>query len=299
MRIFFYYFVFPGMLFSILLGIFASWFERKITARIQWRVGPPLLQPLYDVLKLFSKETVIPERGSEVVFILSPIISFVVSVFVATLVGIAQFYPEIGFQGDLIVVVYFLTIPSLCIILGGASSSNPLASLGASREMKLVLSYEIIFWCSVAVVWIKTNGLLKLSNIIHFQTQTSPVIYSISGFIAFVLAFITALAKLGRVPFDIAEAETEITGGPYIDYSGALLGFFKLSQYVLLVAVPFLLCELFLGGVNVLKYIIILILIILVENTNPRLKITQFLWFAWIVLFPISLIAIILAIKGL
>jgi len=298
MKVFYYYFVFPGLLFSVVLGIFASWFERKMTARLQWRVGPPLLQPFYDILKLFSKETVIPERGSYLVFILSPIISFAASVFVMMLVGIAQFYPASSFQGDLIVVVYFLTIPSLCIIFGGASSSNPLASLGASREMKLVLSYEIIFWCSVAVVWVKTNGLLKLSDIIHFQSE-SPAIYSVSGFIAFVIAFITALAKLGRVPFDIAEAETEITGGPYIDYSGALLGFFKLSQYVLLVAVPFLLCELFLGGVNVLKYIVILILIILVENTNPRLKITQFLWLAWIVLFPISLIAIILAIKGL
>ncbi|MCD6413773.1 MAG: NADH-quinone oxidoreductase subunit H [Elusimicrobia bacterium] len=298
MKEIFYYLVFPGFAFSITAGILASWVERKLTARLQWRVGPPILQPLYDIAKLFTKENVIPKNAQIVTFFLAPLLSFAAVLLVSTMVGSAQFLKG-GFRGDIIAVVYLLAIPSLCLILGGAASSNPLASFGAAREMKLILSYELIFWTAIAVTWIKTGGLLKLSEIISFQQSGKYILFSPSGFIAFLLAITTMQAKLGRVPFDVAEAETEILAGPYIEYSGPLLGFFKMSQYILLVALPFFLCEIFMGGVNILKYFIMLLLVVLIENTNPRLKITQFLWFSWIILFPIGIIAIILALAGL
>lgn len=309
MKIIFYYLVFPGFVFTLILGIIASWIERKLTARLQWRVGPPFLQPLYDLLKLFSKENVIPENAHLFTFIAAPLLSFVSSTLVATIVGLALFKPAAGFQGDLIVVVYLLTIPSLCLILGGAASSNPLASLGSSREMKLILSYELVFWASVSVIWIKTKGLLILSEIISFQKNSTPLLASFSGMIVFILALITMQAKLGKVPFDIAEAETEIMAGPYIEYSGPLLGFFKISQYILLIVIPFFLLTIFWGGRHppttligsgtyIIKYLVLLLIIVLLENTNPRLKISQSLYLFWFILFPLSIIAIILALMG-
>ncbi|MBU4133975.1 NADH-quinone oxidoreductase subunit H, partial [bacterium] len=288
----FYYLIFPGLLFVLLVGMLASWIERKVTARVQWRVGPPLLQPLYDIMKLFTKENVVPQHAHLLAFTAAPLIAFVSSGLAATIVGMSIFFPEASFQGDLIVVAYLLVIPPLALILGGAASANPLASLGASREMKMVLSYELIFWTAILVAWIKTGGTVNLTA----MAGKGAVAGSVSGAIAFILMLITIQAKLGRVPFDVAEAETEISGGPYIEYSGPLLGFFRMSQYILLVTVPVLVSIVFLGGAGIGRYVILLVIIILAENTNPRLKITQCLRLFWFILFPVGLIAIILAI---
>ncbi len=290
----FHYLIFPGLLFALVVGMIASWIERKVTARVQWRVGPPMLQPLYDVMKLFIKENIVPEHAHYLTFAAAPLISFVSAGLAATIIGMSIFFPSSGFQGDLIVVAYLLVIPALSLILGAAASANPLASLGASREMKMVLSYELIFWIALIVAWIKTGGLLNLS----LFAVNGAVGASVSGAIAFALMLITMQAKLGRVPFDAAEAETEISGGTYIEYSGPLLGFFKMSQYIMLVAVPALVSIIFLGGASIGKYVILLVLIILAENTNPRLKITQCLRLFWFFLLPVGLIAIILATLG-
>ncbi|PIV18115.1 MAG: hypothetical protein COZ15_06495 [Elusimicrobia bacterium CG_4_10_14_3_um_filter_49_12_50_7] len=290
----FHYLIFPGLLFALAAGMIASWIERKVTARVQWRVGPPLLQPLYDIMKLFIKENIVPEHAHYLTFAAAPLISFVSAGLAATIIGMSIFFPSHSFQGDLIVVAYLLVIPPMALILGGAASANPLASLGASREMKMVLSYELIFWIALIVVWIKTGGQLNLS----LFAVKEAVGASFSGAIAFALMLITMQAKLGRVPFDASEAETEISGGPYIEYSGPLLGFFKMSQHIMLAAVPALVSIIFLGGAGVGRYVILLVIVILAENTNPRLKITQCLRLFWFFLLPAGLIAIILATLG-
>jgi len=301
MKLLFNYLIFPGLVFMLIAGMIASWIERKVTARVQWRVGPPLLQPLYDVLKLFTKENVIPENAHLMTFISAPVISFASVTLAATIIGMASFFPAAGFQGDLLVVMYLLVIPGLCLILGGAASANPLASLGAAREMKLILSYELVFWTAISVVLIKTGGIITLSEL-NYPPVCRPAASPIAHTIAFILTLVVMQAKLGRVPFDVAEAETEIMAGPYIEYSGPLLGFFKMSQYILLVALPMFVITVFWGGINspvdVLKYVALLVIIILAENTNPRLKITQCLKLFWFILFPMGLIAIILALKG-
>ena len=135
--------VFPGLIFTAVVGMFASWFDRKLTARVQWRVGPPLFQPLYDFVKLLAKETIIPKK-TFTTFILAPIMSLVSIVIVSVIIWEAMLWHS-GFVGDLIVTLYFLTIPSIAIIVGGAASMNPLASLGVSREIKLMLGYELPF----------------------------------------------------------------------------------------------------------------------------------------------------------
>ncbi|MFC1599358.1 NADH-quinone oxidoreductase subunit H, partial [Candidatus Omnitrophota bacterium] len=137
MKLLFTYFIFPGFLFSAIAGGLGWWVERKLTARFQFRVGPPWYQNFMDILKLFAKEIVIPKDAQRSVFILSPIISLSACVAVSLLIGQGCFVGG-GFAGDALVILYVLMIPSLFLILGGFSSSNPLATCGASREIKLM-----------------------------------------------------------------------------------------------------------------------------------------------------------------
>lgn len=300
--ILFYYIAFPGFLTAFVLGGIASWVERKLTARIQARVGPPFLQPFYDIRKLFIKELLIPEHSSRAIFVLSPIAAFAATTVVATIVGINLVNPAYGFNGDLIVTVYLLLIPPLCLILGSGSAGNPLASTGASREMKLVLSYELAFWASLVVPIIKTQE-LRLADLMAWQAANGAVASSWSGILAFIVAIVCMQAKLGKVPFDIPEAETEIAGGAYIEYSGPLLGFFKMTHYMMLVVLPVFLLEVFWGPMNswvsILKYVLLLFIIVVMENTNPRLKIDQAVKVFWFIGFPVGVLSIILSVIGL
>ena len=141
MQLLFSFLIFPGFLFSAVIGLIAGWLDRKVTARLQWRVGPPWYQNFLDIVKLWGKETIVPE-GAKATFILAPYLGLASLALVATILGRALLWSQGTFSADLIVVLYLLTIPAISLIIGAASSRNPLASVGASREMKLVLSYE-------------------------------------------------------------------------------------------------------------------------------------------------------------
>ena len=125
------YLVFPGFLFTAAVGMLVSWIDRKVTARVQWRVGPPLLQPLYDFVKLLGKETIVPKGSSKATFLLAPLFGLMAVTLVSTLIWSAILWPDKGFAGDLIVVIYFLVFPMLAVIIGGFASKNPIASLGS------------------------------------------------------------------------------------------------------------------------------------------------------------------------
>lgn len=304
LKLFFYFLIFPGFLFTATMGLFASWVDRKLTAWIQWRVGPPWYQPFVDFVKLLGKETIVPQ-GAKLTFLLSPILGLAGVSLVSTLLGRAIICPQAKatFIGDLIVILYLLVLPSLAIIIGGASSGNPLASQGASREMKLVLSYELPFILAVLVPVIKAGGKIELGQIITYQANSGSILWSWSGLVAFLISIICIQAKLGLVPFDIPEAETEIMAGPYIEYSGAALGLFKLTRAMMLFALPVFLIALFWSGrLNVasmfLRYIPLLVAAILIRNTNPRLRIDQALKFFWGPVTIIAMMAIILALFG-
>ncbi|MCM8781303.1 MAG: NADH-quinone oxidoreductase subunit H, partial [Candidatus Omnitrophica bacterium] len=284
-KLFFHYLIFPGFLFSASVGLIAGWIDRKLTARIQWRLGPPWYQNFVDIIKLLGKETILPEEAGPT-FILSPYVGLMASVLVATILGINLFFPYQGFNGDLIVVLYILVIPAISIIIGASASGNPLASVGASREIKLVLGYELPFILSVSVAIIKCGGSIQLSSIISHQLDSGSNLISFSGIIAFVVALICVQAKLGLVPFDISEAEQEIMAGALIEYSGLLLATIKLTRAMLLYIMPLFLIVLFWAGklsplVLIGKYIVILTITILIKNTNPRLRIDQALRFFW------------------
>ena len=299
-----------GFLAAAIIGMFAHWFDRKITAKVQWRVGPPFFQPLYDLVKLLAKEVIVPEGASRFLFLSAPLFGLAAVSVVSALLIRTVIFPQQTFIGDLIVVIYLLTIPSQAVILGAFASANPLASLGGSREMKLILSYELPFVLAILVPVIKAGDTIRLGAILEHQATHGAVIASISGVIAFVISLICMQAKLAKVPFDVPEAETEIMGGAYIEYSGAALGLFKLTQWMMMFVVPFFLMMLFIGAVNWRQswlnivwagiiYIGILLFITLVRNTNPRLRIDQIMKFFWAKITPIAVVAVILAFLGL
>lgn len=299
--------VFPGFLFTAFIGLLASWVDRKVTARVQYRIGPPWYQPLIDIIKLLGKETLVPAGASRMLFLTAPLIGLATVTLVSTLLWITILNTKIGFIGDIIVVLYLLTLPALSLILGGFASGNPLASLGASREMKMILAYELPFILVLIVPIIKAGGALTIGGILNYQATDGMIVGSLSGTIALVVAILCMQAKLGLVPFDIAEAETEIIGGPLIEYSGAPLAIFKLTKAMLLFTIPMFLIVTFLGGIQfqglsvlwgILKYVALLVVIVLIRNTNPRLRIDQALRFFWGPVTVLAVVGVVLALFG-
>lgn len=299
LRLLFEFIVFPGLLFTLAAGLLLTWIDRKITARIHWRVGPPWFQPLADLVKLFSKETLIPEGAPRSVFLLSPLMGVAAMTVISVMLFRMNFHPHETFVGDLIVVVYLLALPPLACILGGSSSRNPLAAVGASREMTLYFAYEIPFLIALVGIFVKSSGALKIGDIVLAQTAGRPFLYSLSGVIFGLVILLAIQAKLGLVPFDIAEAEQEIMSGPYIEYSGPLLAMFKITKAMMLFVLPLFLITVIWGGFAnwwaIPKLLAILVLIILIKNTNPRVRIDQALKFFWIGVTILSGAGLVLA----
>ena len=300
----FYFLVFPGLLFSAVTGAFLSWFDRKITARVQFRNGPPILQPFYDFFKLLLvKETILPKFGSPVLFLLAPVFA----VFGASMAGVFILLPLLnittGFRGDLIVIFYLLTIPSFSYIIGALASGNPLAAVGGSREMKLILSYELTFLLVISGIIMKCGQQFNLYSIIHAQQAGSPFIGSISGVLLFIAGIFCIQAKLALVPFDMPEAEAEITEGIFIEYSGAAYAMIKLAKYIMFFILPsFLVALLMIGfrlqGIGILwavvKVLAVVLILTLVRNTNPRVKIKQAVSFFFIWMNLVAIVALVL-----
>ncbi len=302
------YIVCFGFLVPAVVGLLAGWVDRKVTARVQYRVGPPVLQPLIDIVKLLGKETLIPEHASRVMFLLAPVIGLSSVVVISSLLWVNTIQYDTAFMGDVIVALYLLVIPSLSIILGGFASGNPLASLGASREMKLILSYELPFILVILVPVIHADFSLKLGDILAYQAQNGVIVGSLSGILALIVILLCMQAKLALVPFDIPEAETEIAEGTLIEYSGAALAIYKLMKYMLLFTLPFFIIILFMGGIRfegihilwgILKYVGLLVLITVIRNTNPRVRIDHAVKFFWGPVTVMAIVAVILAIAGL
>lgn len=295
------FFIFPGFLFSACIGLLACWLDRKVSARLQWRQGPPWHQSFTDIIKLLGKEIIVPQ-GAKWTFLLIPYFGLLSLILSATILGKAVISPSASLAGDIIVILYLLMVPALCLVIGASSSRNPLASVGASREMKLILSYELPFILTIITIIIKSGGVIGLGGIINAQSFSS-YFFSFSGILSFIVAIFCMQAKLGLTPFEISEAEQEIMGGVLVEYSGLPLAVFKLNKALLLYIMPLLLIVLFLGKdlspiFIALKFIGILVIIILIKNTNPRLRIDQALRFFWGPLTITALIAIGLALIG-
>ena len=311
-----YVLIFPGFLFCFLAGMLLCGIDRKLVAKMQKRVGPPILQPFYDFFKLCGKETIIPASASKTTFLIAPLVGL------AALVVIQLFIPVFSFSAfsgmaDVIVILYLLLIPAMSIILGGAASGSPYAGVGLSREMVTIISCELPLVLVLLAV-AKTVGsamgtglCFSLSDIAAYQAMNGSLITRISMLPAAAAMLLVIPGETGHHPFDAAEAETEICEGLLAEYSGAPLGVFKLSHAIKMLTLTSLFVALFLGGLGTgivaLDGIILFLLCVVltavsisfVHAITARLKIEQIFTFYWTLVTGLALISLVLAWYGL
>jgi NADH-quinone oxidoreductase subunit H len=270
---------------------------------------------VFDIAKLLGKETLISERARGRGFLMAPLVGFAAAAVAAAILWFANVRPAHRFVGDLIVLIYILTIPAIAGIYGALASGSPHAAVGASREMKLLLAYELplVMSALVPVVQVSQNpdfgATFSLGTIVQFQQQAGWVLSSLSGLLAAGVALVCLQAKLTLVPFDVPEAETELMGGSVLEYSGPPLAVIRLTRVLLLAVAPVYFATLFLGGLADAgsgwgwlafagKYVVVLVLIVLIRNTNPRLRIDQTVRLFWYGLAPAAALAMVLAALG-
>lgn len=230
---------------GIILGLMYKGFDRKITAMMQSRIGPPLRQPFRDVKKLFMKETIIPDTAVPWLFNLAPLVALISSLIALAYLPLGPFAPIFEGYGDLILILYLLAIPAVAMAIGGLASGSPYATVGAQRELVLMMSYEFpLAIAAVTLAW-------KMDTFSLAVIWSNPIWNKVGylGMIGFGL-ILTALfavlpGELSQVPFDQAEAETELAGGLFVEYSGRNLGFFYLAETVKMIVVGSLMIALF------------------------------------------------------
>lgn len=275
---------------------------RRIRARVQSRKGPPITQTYYDLAKMMVKEDHTGENNF--IFTAAPIIGFA-SVMLAALFiplgGIAPF----GFAGDVLALIYILTIFPLCLCLGGMSSGSPYAYVGSNREVMLLMVVEPILAIALITGAIKTHSLL-FSNIVAWYTAHPATMSMLICGIAFFLAM---QSEMGKLPFDIAEAEQELMEGPLIEYSGRKLALFKWAMYGKQMVFLIIFVETFMPWlrtgflpidvlITIVEVVLVAILIEGIALVFPRLKITQAIpYFSAVVVFALT--GLTLAVMGL
>lgn len=231
---------------ALWLSLVLKGFDRKFAAWLQARYGPPLRQPFWDVFKLFQKENVVPERAVSWAFNGAPLMALVGSLVLVMFIPlgpvdgvVAGWMPILEGYGDLILVIYLLAIPGLMMAIGGFASGSPLATVGAQREMVMMMSYEFPLAIVVlALAWRITNlsrGLesFSLKAIVENPLWGEVGILGIVGLaLLFGVFFLIIPSELSKIPFDAPEAETEIGGGIIAEYSGTNLGLFYIADAV-------------------------------------------------------------------
>ena len=314
-NIFFRILVFPGFLFLFVLILFCDWFERKIMARMQNRMGPSytgpfgILQPLADYIKLLTKEDIIPHHARQFLFSLTPIISFsifMLSIFCFPLDGINVF-SNYGFEGDLLFVLALVTFAHFFLFLSGWSSSNPYSGIGAVRILMQFIGYDIPLIIS-AIGPAFLAGSLSLAKIASMQT----IPFALLTPWTFILFLVALQAELEEDPFDVPHAETEIVAGYGTEFSGRKLAFIRLAKDTQIVFGAVLTATLFLGGPYgpvfsappslwftiyfVLKVLFVIALLEFVEAICARLRIDHVVRGNWRMITPAVLLSVILTI---
>jgi NADH-quinone oxidoreductase subunit H len=304
-----YILVFPGFLFQMVFSTFLEWMDRKFYARMQSRRGPlytgwhGMLQPVADIFKLFFKEDITPVGADRFMFSFMPVLGLASVLTAGLYLPVWHFTSYSSFEGDIIVTLYLLSIPSLVLFLAGWFSVSPFSLIGATRVLTQLFAYEVPFFLALlspAVV----AGSWQIQKIAVFPwTSGSPWILLLQ-LIAFVVALLTLQAKLERVPFDIPEAETEVVGGPLTEYSGKKLALFRLQKDVLLLVGSAFIAALFLGGFPggiwlgglqlIVKTMMVVFLLSLVRAAFARIRIDQIVSFSWKYLAPASLVQLLL-----
>lgn len=325
-----YLLIFPGVLFLFAYATFAEWFDRKVYARLQNRIGPlhtgraGILQPVADFLKLMAKEDIVPTYADRGIYNALPLFSLASVLTAFMLIPIFRLnLPYNSFPGDLVVVVYLLSIPTIVYFLAGWHSTDYYSLVGAFRSLTQLFGYEVPLFLAllapamVAGVW--EGGFWQpanwqISRVAEFYRGHAWLIPL--NIIAFVVALLALQAKLERVPFDAPEAETEIVAGALTEYSGKKLAIFRLTVDLELVVGAALIAAVFLGGfvlppvylgvidishilsflLFVIKTLFVIALLSLMRALMGRLRIDQTIAFSWQFLAPMALLQILIAI---
>ena len=298
--------IFPGFVFLILFAWLAEWVDRKAYARFQNRLGPPWFQPFADFLKLLAKEEIVPAGLSKKLANWLPVIGLASVATAFLYIPVWRTAAASFFEGDLIIVIYLLSLPTLVLFLAGWYSTNAFAGVGATRAITQLISYEVPFILSLVAPAILA-GSMSISVIAAFA-RANPWVIPVD-IIGLVVAIISLQAKLERVPFDAPEAETEIVAGPLTEYTGRTLAVFRLMSDVLMVVGAGLIVSVFLGGlpggplgfpVFVLETLAVVVVLSLIRAVTARLRIEQVVAFCWRRLVPLSIIQVfvVILVKG-
>ena len=313
--------------FLVVMTLFTIWFERRVVARMQMRVGPNrngpqgLLQSLADGVKLALKEDIIPKAADVPVFVLAPIIS-AVAAFVAF--AVIPFGPNVSIFGNItplqltdfpVAVLFVIAVASIGIygiVLAGWASGSTYPLLGSLRSAAQMISYEVAMGLSFVAVFLYA-GSMSTSDIVSAQDK---VWYALLLLPSFVIYVISMVGETNRAPFDLPEAEGELVGGFHTEYSSLKFALFFLAEYINMVTVSALATTLFLGGWRapwpitwfwdgansgwwpvlwfVAKLFVFIFVFIWLRGTLPRLRYDQFMKFGWKVLIPASLAWIVI-----
>jgi NADH-quinone oxidoreductase subunit H len=286
-----------------------TWLERKVLGRLQRRLGPTrtgpmgLLQPIADAIKLILKEDIIPSSSERVIFWAAPLI-VIISAFMiwVTIPGTHDAVVK-NLDLGLFYIIAFAVVGILGLVLAGWGSANKYGTLGGLRAAAQLISYEIpVIMVLVSVAMLAQS--LDIREVVDGQSSYPYVLIQPLGLAIF---FIAGLAEVGRTPFDIYFAESEIVGGPFIEYSGAHWSVFFLAEYINTFAIAALVALLFFGGWAgpwlsgnwgiiwfLLKAYGVILVIFWIRGTLPRLRIDQLMAFAWKVMVPLSFLTIIM-----
>lgn len=302
--------VFAVSMTVLLVDIFLVWMERKTVARLQDRVGPNrlgpfgLIQPFADVIKLLIKEDLIPRAADKFLYNLPPIIALATVLLIWAVIPFAHNIFGTQLNVGVLFIVAVGAISTLGIMIAGWASANKYALLGAFRTVAQMISFEIpmVLVLLIPVILARSMG---INDIVERQ----EVWFIAFAPLAAIIFFLSAQAELGRAPFDLPEAESEIVAGFHIEYSGIKFGMFYAGELLHALTYGALFSSLFLGGWRgpwadqfpflgviylFLKSFIIYFVIMWVKYSMPRVRIDQMLNLNWKILTPLALILLII-----
>jgi len=301
-------------------------YERKVLARIQVRIGPNragplgLLQPIADAIKLIFKEELIPAMADKIIFIMAPIITVVPALVILGVVPWGGTWTIFGYPLKLslsdinVGVLYIISVASISvygIVLAGWSSNNKYATLGGIRSGAQMISYELALGLAF-IPSILLAGSMSMGDIVNAQSKLGWfVIWQPIGALIF---WIASLAEVNRAPFDMPEAEQELTAGYHTEYSGMKFALFFMAEYIKMIAVSVLAATLFFGGYRgpfidqlpwlgpiylLIKVLLLLFGMIWIRATLPRIRYDRLMAFGWKGLIPISLMMVFFTAIGI
>jgi len=298
----FYILIFPGLLFVSIFSLVAEFVDRKIYARLQNRIGPPWFQTFADFVKLLGKEDVVPTAANRRMFGVAPLFALTSAVTVFLYIPLWSTESLFSFNGDIIMILYLLTVPTLAFFIGGWYSTSLYARIGSVRGVTQLFAYEVPLFMSILAATLLANT-WSLSEVVVFYT-THPW-YSLFNIPGFCISLIAFLGKLEKTPFDIPDAETEIVAGAFTEYSGRLLAILKLTINVEMVVGSVLFAAVFfpfgltLGPVLgfivfMFEVLAVVALLSLLRTVVARLRIDQMINFCWKFLVPVAFVQLLL-----